>query len=414
MREESDVRGLVVVGIAVAVGALLVLPASPAAAGHVAAVSSPADGATVDSTVQLRATVESGLGHSVSSVRIRLVAGGGSVIGTPVELQCVQSCQQISGEQVWGGQSLDPRSPRVVGETRPLPNGAWSVELSVNEEPWTSPASFLISYPPSPVGGLNASIEDRTVTLRWQLPPEPDVSGFHVERRRDGGTWSRVGSVGWSATSFRQTLEQDGRYVYRVLTVRPDGRGGEYLVASSSVEMTIGSPVVEESPAPTGDESATASPTSDGSDDADPVSGDDAVRHEETGTGSGSTSVGETGSSSDRPRSASGGRIAPPPAVGPSVWLGSEPDPIAAPSPEDRYYGEDDEYSDEIDYGAIDPVTGRPSGGGDPETQAVTRFLPTAIGEITVMDMHTLLSSIAAGLLLITLGLHLYNWMRQT
>lgn len=419
--------------VAVAIVALALLPAFPAAAAN-GSVTSPQRDTTVSDVVPVRVTVQRSTGESISAVSVRLVRDGQS--RGNASLSCQNGCGGMSGDQSWGGVSLDPRSPRAFGSSQPLANGYYSVEASVNGGPFHGASRFLVSTAATPVAGLAARVDGKTIRLGWQLPPEPDVSGHVVERRHEGGSWSRVTSLGSNATSYTDTVSGHGTYTYRVFTSRPDGRGGVLTAVSANADAEVGAP-----PPPSPSPSNSSSPdsrggpsgsTSDGSNtdsspdgtsregDSPPDGSAEGSEQQEDEERTAGPAVEDEGSG-DGARQRSSGisrRVAPPPGVRRGVVLSTErrtapegggESPEVAP---ERHYGEDDEYADELDYGDLDPVTGEPRRVTETRREVVRTPLSMFGGEQDAT--RATLVSVAAGLLFIVMGLHLFRWMRET
>lgn len=420
--------------IAVAIVALALLPGLPAAAAN-GSVTSPQRDTTVSDVVPVRVTVQRSTGESISAVSVRLVRDGQSR-GT-ASLSCQNGCGGMSGDQSWGGVSLDPRSPRAFGSSQPLANGYYSVEASVNGGPFHGASRFLVSTAATPVAGLAARVDGKTIRLGWQLPPEPDVSGHVVERRHDGGSWSRVTSLGSNATTYTDTVSGHGTYTYRVFTSRPDGRGGQLTAVSANADARVAAPPP---PSPSPSPSNSSSPGS-GSDRSGSTSGgSNTGSSSDTTSRDGATPPAGSAEGAEQPEDeertaappvegeASGDgtgqrgsgisrRVAPPPGVRRGVMLSTErrtaPEGDASPevAPE-RHYGDGEEYSDELDYGDLDPLTGEPRRVTETHREVVRTPVAMFGGEQNAT--RATLLSVAAGLLFIVMGLHIFRWMRET
>ncbi|MBW3562546.1 MAG: fibronectin type III domain-containing protein [Actinobacteria bacterium] len=428
--------------------AVLTLGALPASAAVTMTIGSPSAGQEISSATATQVHIRRQLfDPSVSDVELRLVRGGTPTAGA--KLSCTQGCND--NEQIWGQLQLQPSSPDEFGVSHPLANGSWTVQSRWRNgsngswSAWGADVQITLSVPPSAVSGLAADADLRDVTLTWQRAPEPDISAYRIQRRPDGGSWTVVDSTDGSASSYSETVPSAGAYEYRVVTVRPNGDGGALTATSQSVSVTATSP--SPSPSPTGSSSDgggttggstggssggstggvqqgddTGDDTTDGGTDS---SGDDATTGDASGEPSdGSSSAdgsgagaegtgGDAGSTSNRSYGRS--RVAAPPGArqGASLDVDADlPDPEVAPEAEERFFGEGEGFSEELEYGAADAVLPEPDG----EQDAVLRRMPGGIQEFIVsrFETRTLLTSIAAGLLFVTLGLHVFRWMRAT
>ncbi|MGH3440451.1 MAG: hypothetical protein ACRDUY_00060, partial [Nitriliruptorales bacterium] len=274
------------------------LLATPAFAAG-ATVQQPADDSTISSSVPVRVAVSRDLTETVSSVVVRLSRDGASAAaGTePAKLSCVGGCGGTSTEQVWGGVTLDPRAPERFGST-PLANGVWFVQPSLNDGSYGGGARILVSYEGSPVSGLAATADGADVALSWRRAPEPDITGYGVERRGESGSWTGIARLGPNANGYRDEVPSSGVWSYRVITERLDGSGGTYTTASITVEISV-DPVPGEAGGGTGSEDPSETPddgASGGSagSDVDAASGDgdvvDDTRPAAGGSGGDSTS----------------------------------------------------------------------------------------------------------------------------
>lgn len=382
--------------------ALLATTAGSALAADIR-FTSPHSGQEVAGPVDIEVRVNRQPTEQVDSVEVRLSPDGSSpAAGShPVSLGCQSRCgpspgqinqdpAQFTGWQTWGGAELDPRSPTAFGLSEPLRNGGWHLQARVNNGSWSSAVDFVVSVPPSPVSGLAGRFINGWVELSWNPSPEPDVSGYRIQRQRPGDTaWQQVGAPGPQTTSYQETAGPPGTYRYRVVTVRPDGRGGKLTATSQPVSV-----VVQKAGSPGGPSSGPAPPPP-GPTGAGPVGG---------------PSPGPSVGTIPPPGGLSGGGVNAPPGVRRAVQLESadrpQP-PRAAPAPT-RYYGENGPFSRELDYGNQGPVAaGR-------EDEAAGGAGPRLIREvIDRFNAGPVAASMAGGLVLIALGLHTLRWMRQ-
>src|SRR5690606_21044487 len=115
-----------------------------------------------------------------------------------------------------------------------------------------------------------------------------------------------------------------------------------------------------------------------------------------------------------------GTRVAPPSALGtaagPDVDVPMVPGadaPQVASEQRERYYGEGDEYSDELDFGDLGAVEAIGEDGTSLETRVVRvpGALQSILGE--ELDLGRILGPVAAGLILLAFALHLRRWTRE-
>jgi len=149
----------------------------------------------------------------------------------------------------------------------PAANGKYTVEVTVNNsgmeyqcglfiarckpealphqlfEPGTNPPRwrelFVVNDVADP-GGVGSGFDQATnrISVTWAPNPEPDVS-YIVQEKVGDGKWS--GGVGVPGPRYERTLDQPGKYQYRVAAVRPaptrDNAGAtkrsDYIAASA-------------------------------------------------------------------------------------------------------------------------------------------------------------------------------------
>jgi len=110
------------------------------------------------------------------------------------------------------GQRSEPRSAQSDSEPEPA------------DEPATAPAS-----PPPAPQNLSAAAGDGTVTLSWDAPDDPSVTGYQILRKLLGtrDLQVHVANTGSAAASFTDTEVKPGtRYVYRVKAINAAGISG--------------------------------------------------------------------------------------------------------------------------------------------------------------------------------------------
>lgn len=413
MRTKTAARGLLG-----AVASVLLI-GSPAFAAS-ARVQQPAAEATVSAPTPVRVSVSRALTDDVETVLVRLSQDGTSAApGTEAaRLTCLEGCDRTSTDQVWGGVTLDPATPGAFGSSTPLVNGTWHLQPAVGGGSFGAGNRVLVSYPGSAVSGLSAAGDGLDVALSWRRAPEPDVTGYRVERREGSGSWTNVARLGPFASSHRDTLPAAGDWSYRVITERPDGQGGTYTTPSITVDVAVegeapgdgdGGGAAEPGEDPSAGSGSDRSGTADGSSEpsADTAAGD--------GSRDGSTSSSRPGSGGGTAAGGSrSGRVAPPPPVRRTAGVDADADVPSVAAPRERYYGEDDEYAGDLDYSDASVVAGErpPDASGGPEHGVVR----SAVQEFVVsrLNSRSILLPVAAGLLFVTLGLHIYRWMHAS
>ncbi len=378
-------RSVLVVLVTVLVG--LFMTASPGAAETGANITKPSheQPITSDSPVPVEVRVDKlSSDPAVESVQVRLFADGSSYSRT--SLQCVSGCG--SSPQTWTG-TFDPRPA-------PIRNGLWKLQLSLNGGDFQDRIQIYLSLPPSPVKNLQTKPEQGGVQLTWDKAPEPDISGYRVQRSTSDGGWQQVASLGSAASTYKDNVSS-GSYMYRVISVRPDGRTGEPLTAASGAK----SAEVAAPPPPPQSENKNQNPGAPG------PSGNIANNSVNGGT--------TTGSNAPQPnagRGALAARVPPPPPArrGFGFNLRSLGQVFGFQSPQgeaaEEAFGEGEGFSEELDYSGVDPVTGEP----------VDLPLGSSIQEILISQLtnRPLLISLAAGLLLLALAFYILRWLRRS
>jgi hypothetical protein len=388
---------------ALAAIALLSLPTA-AFAEYVASVQAPKNG-VVSGSKDIQVRIDRELTDpSVVELRVRPASGG--------ELRpttCISGCERGDRTSVFAF-TLDPRSGAPFGDT-PLPNGRFEFEgvlsRDIGGERSTGRLALSLRVPGSAVGGLAATVSDQTVRLAWRAAPEPDISGYRVERCEgvcDGnGRWQAEGAVAASATSFNHA-PSPGEHSYRVVTVRDGGDDGDGTIetVSSPVVATVQAPSATTSSnggSGTGSRGTGDAPGAAPSDTGAPRSGDlpDLAAGDAP----------ERRASDHDARSARGGTRAAPP---PSVAL----DRSALGIPELPGLG--DIFRGELDYSGADrdaaggPDDARPAGEEGDEVLLSAPGSGSFMGQLT--DPDRVAVPIAGGLLMTAIGLHLWRWLR--
>lgn len=392
------------------------LPVSASAAARATLVS-PGRDAVVSSPVELRVRVTREVFEpDATQVHVRLSAdGSGPAPGTsPAALTCISGCG--STDAVWGGRSYDPATAAPFGGG-PGCNGRWYLQVAVDGGGFGSGTPFVASAPASPARNVRVAIDGRDAVVTWGRAPEPDVVGYRIERR-DAGSWAAVGEAPASADRFVDADLDEGSYEWRVVTLRPDGRGsGSALSACADREAdltttsaTTRGRVTEPPPPP-------PSPTAAPGPDDDATSGGDGTTSGD-GTDGGTTTGDGTshgpGTGAEAPAAGSGAGTGTPttedtsgtPVAAPAA---PAPEAPAAPTQEERYYGEDQGVGT-LDYGDAVPGT-------DPDATAAApaggTWVPGGVSISTQLDQARILRPVAGGLVLLTFAFHIRRWQRE-
>lgn len=444
MTARPSARGARIAALLVA--ALVVLPAATAHAAGTARITSPGSGATVTAPTPLVAEVVGQAGTFLNprnhAVRFRIADHTGATIldGTsPVDGTCRENC---AGDSTWSGGTFDPATLAPFA-SRPVCNGTYTLQVRVDDGAWTGHAVRVARAPSAP-GEVAVDAGIREATVSWAAAPEPDIAGYRVQRRA-GGSWTTVGQVGPDARSLTDDEVAAGEVEYRVASLRGDGQAnGQPAPACADTEPDLATasapvPTTVRSSSTSSTTSAPAKPTPSSSPSDGGTSGDgdgDGTadgQDGEGGTTDGGTTDGDAGSDDagadgdtatedDAPAPARrpGNRVAPPAAVGtvsgPGVDVPMVPgadSPQVASEQEERFYGQDDEFSEELDFGDLGSVEAIGEDGTTLETRVVRvpGALQSILGE--ELDLGRVLGPVAAGLIMLTFALHLRRWTRE-
>lgn len=423
-------RATVVVALAAVVA---LVPASAALADVTARVISPPPGSTVTQpvAVEVETDFQRLADRRPERVEVRLVAptGGGveQLEGSQlVDLRCVQNCSDGDGTTSrWVSERpFDPATFAPFGGDR-VCNGSHGIQARVAGG-WTSGSGFVVSAPPSAPSDVSVDPGTARATIHWSPAPEPDVVGYTVHRREgSSGSWRTVAEVGPGTTSVTDREAPSGRVEYRVTTFRGDGTDddGDALsacrdedrdlhAAAAPVTTTIVAASTE--PADGGSSSSPEDGSSTDPDGEDETPSDDdegGTSEDDDGTDGedGSTADGDTATPDPAPRrrapSSSGDGDPRPDVSVPQVEGSSTPD-------EESFYGEGEEFSDELDFGEL----GSGQSGDDDVEGSVTLGVPGGLqgagGEHLVLDR--VLKPVAGGMIMLAFALHLRRWVRET
>lgn len=429
----------------VAAAALFVaLPAGTAHAAGTGQVTSPDAGATLANatsvTVQVSGQNGSILNPQPHVVRVRLAdLGGASQIGSAVDATCTGG--DCSSDSTWTAGSFDPASMAPFGG--PACNGGYQVQVQVDDGAWSGNA-VRISRPPSAPRDVSVTPGTEQATVSWSAAANPDVVGYRVERRTGGG-WQSVAQVGAGTRTVTDDDVAAGDVEYRVSTLRGDGLADgapaapcadtdpDLATASAPVATTVRAPAT--APGSSTDGPTRPTPSSSPSDDGSTGGTTDDGGAGGSGDGDGGTTGDGTEAPSDggataaddgttddgaaAPARRPGNRVAPPTALGttsrPSVSVPSGPGadaPQVADEGPERYYGDGQAFSEEIDFGDLGAVEA-----GDDRITTRTRVVrvPGALQSILgeELALERVLVPVAGGLIMLAFGLHLRRWTRE-
>ena len=94
--------------------------------------------------------------------------------------------------------------------------------------------SVIVDNAPSSPTGLTADVDGNSITLRWEANPEPDITGYRVERYY-GNEYEGVAIV--RSLDFKERKDP-GQYQYRVLAIRASEVDPEGILSAPSAPAT--------------------------------------------------------------------------------------------------------------------------------------------------------------------------------
>ncbi|HVF52299.1 MAG TPA: fibronectin type III domain-containing protein [Actinomycetota bacterium] len=205
----------------------IVAAASPAWAGNISStMTSPGNGAVATGNVSVKGYVESPDG--IQSMSLHVAGTQVSALnpsGTKAELSYIWNSNYAPGTQ-----SL-------------IANGDYSAYIEATSKAGESTISeiiILVDNPPRIPTGISVSADDATVRVSWSTNPEPDITGYRVERNSGGG-W--VAATTTSDTTYFET-PGGGNHEYRVTALRSSPTSG----TRSSIPSTTSGAFVNGSP----------------------------------------------------------------------------------------------------------------------------------------------------------------------
>jgi hypothetical protein len=394
----------------------LLLPATALAAG--ATLRGPADGVVSGATsLDVRVTREPF--EAISAIDLGLRRGGAPIEGSTTRRLCegLRDCPN-SERSADFRIPFDPRtgSPFLPSTAaRMLPNGAYELRVSivVGRDTQELSLDLTLSVPPASPSDVRASASGQQVTVEWGRATEPDLAGYRIERASGSGSWSNRAQLGASSTAFADE-PGPGTHRYRVVALRPDGKGGTYEVTSREASVTVAEP-------PQDDASSGSTGTDDGSDGTDGGGDQDGARPEgDDDEGSDLGSRDDDGEGADD-GSVDGNGDGPAGGAGDPSSGGSQRRSVQAPSFNLDRSGantpalpwDDPEYFQErLAYGAAetaDPSERRRRSSDDGE---VLLSIPGVGAFGGGVDGDRAAIPIAGGLLMTAMGLHLWRWLK--
>jgi hypothetical protein len=372
-----------------ALAVLLVLPATPAMAAQSTLVTPDGD---VTKATPIEIEIERDFGAELVSEVHATLTRDGEALGMRVQLECVDGCEPTDRTLLFAlpdGEEFDPATGEPFGDEGPLANGAYvlKVDLLKNsnfQSDQTFEHELVLSVKPTAPKDLTAEVDGDEVELTWTPSPEADVEGYRVERH-DGDDWETVTTT---AQSTAVDEPGEGEHRYRVVAERPDGRDG--TVERASEELTVEVAAEDDDEERDRDES-------DDERDRDDAEADE-VRSQDGNGGNGDD--GDDSSNERRSRSSSGSSTRAP-STG-NGGNGGIPGIDGNGNGNGDGNGEDG-YDEELDYGDL----------GEDTRAADDVEIATPSGwRERVFDAEQVAVPIAAGLVMTTMGLHLWRWLR--
>lgn len=435
---DVDVRRRLAV-VTIAATFAIAVPATAAMAAGTGVITSPAAEATVDSGVpiEVQVTGNTGLFGPNHQVQVRLADLAQQPLSEPVALNCLSGGDSCRADSTWGGQTFNPTNLAPFAVTAPACNGGYHLQVRVDGGNWTGHRVRVAAAPAAP-SGVKVTAGTETATISWTLAGHPDITGHHIQRRAAGGDWATVGTVAGSATSWTDSDAPAGDLEYRVATMRGDGAaadgspvapcsdtGTDLATFSDAVPTTVraaqasgdsggGSTSGPSRPRPT-----TQSPDADGGDTGGESPSEGASDGDSAPDGGAGAEDPTDPEASEAPRveRRAGSRVAPPAPIEQSmrgdvtVPRTEVSSPDAPRVAEERYYGEDDEFSEDLPFAEAAGSGSGPAPTTETRTIRVPGALQSVLGE--EVDLARVIQPIAGGLLLLTIALHLRRWIRE-
>lgn len=375
---------------------LLVLPAAPASAAQ-STLLAPDGDVTGPTPIEVRFERDFGA-ERFSEVHATLRRDG-ERLGQRVQLECRRGCEPTDSRVVFAlpdDQEFDPRTGAPFSPEQGLVNGAYQLRVrllkdSAFQEDETFEHELHLAVRPTAPTDVEAVADGSDVELSWKRAPEPDIDGYRVERREDGA-WEEV-----VTTSETDAVDAPGRgeHRYRVVALRPDGRDGQLEAASDEATVEVDAPRDDDDDDGNGDGAdgggSGADESRDDGEDADPADDGDAQTEDESQDSS------DTSSSRRRSRSSDPAQDSDSDGGGGS----------GIPELSEREGDGEDGFEEELDYDEFE--SGDPEAADDVQVAAPTGWRGTVD---RIFDAERVAVPVAAGLVMTTMGLHLWRWLR--
>jgi hypothetical protein len=384
----------------------LALPTAALAVG--ATLRGPSDGVVTGPT-SLDLRIHREPFEAISRIDATLYRGGAPLDGSRARELCegLRDCPNGSREADYRI-PFDPRdgAPFLANGGRTLANGPYElvVGIQVGQEVQQRPLPLTLSVPPAAPSDLRVSTAGTQVSIQWTRGAEPDLAGHRIERSSGSG-WARAGEVGGTAEAYVDE-PGPGSHRYRVVVIRPNGRGGSYEVTSAEVAATVDAPVTVddrrgEDPSDGRERGDDSGPSEDGrAGESEPLDLERSDADVDEGDGA-------QGDDARAGSSRASGAAAPRRSFqAPSVNLdrdGADTPPVPWDDPE--YFQETLDYDD--------AVAAAPREGGDDRDGNEVLLAVPGMGSLTGgLDDSRFAIPIAGGLLMTAIGLHLWRWLK--
>lgn len=206
---------------AIAIGAMFLLPALPAHAqtGAKASLSGVSGGQAVSGSVGLK-----GCGSAATGIKkVELRVDGRLLTDKQFDNIQTEGCTTYPWDTTRTPSGLSSNG-RYTVSARAVANSGASDEVSVY---------VYVDNAPSIPSGFDVSSSGNTVNMSWAANPEPDITGYRVERDSGSG-WSGIADTG--STSFSETIPE-GSHSYRVIAFRQSPISGTRGSSASEVRV---------------------------------------------------------------------------------------------------------------------------------------------------------------------------------
>ena len=186
-------------------------------------IDSPGDGSVLTGIVEVRASA-----HSAAGVKRIEVSIDGFGVASKQPSGYQQDASVVyswDSNEDFDSSSIIANGPHTI-TVRAVATGGPDDSATVDVE---------TNNPPVAPSGLSAAADGGTVALEWPANPEPDITGYVVERDSGSGfvTVGRVASSG-----FGETLVA-GAYAYRVSALRSSPVSDDGIASSPSTPVSV-------------------------------------------------------------------------------------------------------------------------------------------------------------------------------